>query len=161
MHGCLTTWIERVSWIWPNPSQINWRKGNLRDFFAMVGMSGPMFNPKPAGIEVSTVDNFHAFWALCLNFAIFCQGVRFLPNMDPDVVQAASLDHNPWKVARLEYLKLLECLPQRNLEPLPRQFRFSKRFPDSAGLIRVLVYNIPTSSSTGQMPYVWAEFGLL
>ena len=117
----------------------------------MVGMSGPMFNPKPAGVEVSTVDNFHAFWALCLNFAIFCQGVRFFPNMDPDVVQAAiSLDHDP-----------LECLPQGNLEPPPRQFRFSKRFPDSAGLIRVLVYNIPTSSSTGQMTYVWAEFGLL
>ena len=87
----------------------------------MVGMSGPMFNPKPAGVEVSTVDNFHAFWALCLNFAIFCQGVRFFPNMDPDVVQAAiSLDP-------------LECLPQGNLEPPPD----SSGFPKGSRILRV------------------------
>ena len=141
--------------------QINWRKGNLRDFFAMVGMSGPMFNPKPAGVEVSTVDNFHAFWALCLNFAIFCQGVRFFPEHGSRCCPSSQPRSRSLKGCKTWVFKIIGMSPTKESEPPPRQFRFSKRFPDSAGLIRVLVCNIPTSSSTGQMTYVWADFGLL
>ena len=111
----------------------------------MVGMSGPMFNPKPAGVEVSTVDNFHAFWALCLNFAIFCQGVRFFPNMDPDVVQAAiSLDHDP-----------LECLPQGNLEPPPD----SSGFPKGSRILRVWYGSWFTTYQHPPLPDKWHTCG--